>query len=84
MIGMPAIVTFSKKELQKSPAALPELKPFCNSITQDSEYLVLEPKSGYLTPLTLIISKYKLSYEVTFQDTPFTRENISRVLAEHP
>jgi hypothetical protein len=80
---MPAIVTLDKKELLKSPNALPEIRAFCNSITEVSECLVLEPKSGYLTPLTLAVSKYKLSYEVRFQETAFTNENISKVIAEH-
>jgi hypothetical protein len=80
---MPAIVTLGKTELLKNPAALPEIRAFCNSINEDSDSLILEPKTGYLTPLTLTVSKYKLSYEVTFRDTPFTKDNISRILAEH-
>ena len=80
---MPAVVTIEKKELLRNPAALDEVRQFCNSVMQNSECIVLEPRTGYLTPLTLSISKNKLSYEVTFQDTPFTKENISKVLAEH-
>jgi hypothetical protein len=82
-IVMPAVVTVEKKELLKSPAALPEIRGFCHSIRENEQCVVLEPKIGYLTPLTLAVSKFKLSYEVTFQDTPFTKDNIEKVLAEH-
>ena len=77
---MPAIVTIQTSELTKKPQVLSEVRPLCNAIIEANDHLTLEPKAGYLTPLTMTLSKQKLSYEVTYQDIRFTQEQLSRVL----
>ena len=77
---MPAIVTLQRNELSKKPQLLSEVRPLCNSITEGDQHLILEPKAGYFTPLTTTLSKQNLSYEVVYQETRFTQEQLSRVL----
>ena len=80
---MPAIVTVQKKELERHPKVLSEVQPYCNSVIDADDHLILEPKAGYLTSLTMTVSKQKLSYEVTYRDTRFTQEQLSKVLTGH-
>lgn len=80
---MPTIVTVHKKELERHPKVLSEVQLYCNSVIDADEHLILEPKAGYLTPLTMTVSKQKLSYEVTYRDNRFTQEQLSKVLQGH-
>ena len=77
---MPAIVTLQKNELTKRPQMLSEVRPLCNSGVEGDDHLILEPKAGYITPLTTALSKQNLSYEIMYQETRFTQEQLSRVL----
>ena len=65
---MPARIMIDKDELMRNPTLEKDARIFCKGIFNHIGSLVLEPKSGYMVPLVVMLSQSKISYSLNFDN----------------
>lgn len=81
-LTMSSKITVEKEVFIKFPAVFLDAEKLCYHVKVDSGSVILEPKSGYLVPVLVILSKSKIAYHLTYEnDDEKTSANIESQIA---
>ena len=65
---MSSKITVEKEVFIKLPAVFLDVEKMCYHVKVDSGSVILEPNSGCLVPVLVVLSKSKIAYHLTYEN----------------